>query len=84
MSIHKIEKIGEVISYIEAHLNEKMDLDIIANSVCYSKYHLHRMFSNTVGITIHDYYPAQTAYGSGKAFNMLRKVHSGDCSYGRL
>lgn len=55
MSIHKIEKIGEVISYIEAHLNEKMDLDTIANSVCYSKYHLHRMFTDTVGITLHDY-----------------------------
>ena len=32
-----------------------MDLNIIANSVCYSKYHLHRMFTDTVGITLHDY-----------------------------
>jgi AraC-like DNA-binding protein/ribosomal protein S18 acetylase RimI-like enzyme len=43
------------IQFIEAHLNEKMDLDFVANAVHYSKYHLHRIFSETVGLTIHDY-----------------------------
>ena len=51
----KVENIAAVISYIEAHLNEKLDLDTVANAVCYSKYHLHRMFTDTVGITLHDY-----------------------------
>lgn len=55
MNGHKVEKITAVISYIEAHLNEKLDLDTVANAVCYSKYHLHRMFTDTVGITPHDY-----------------------------
>jgi len=84
MESQNVEPVEEVISYIESNLSEKLDSRQAAAGVHCSKYHLHRMFSNTVGITIHDYYPAQTAYGSGKAFNMLRKVHSGDCSYGRL
>ena len=32
-----------------------MDLDKISEAVHYSKYHLHRVFSDTVGMTIHDY-----------------------------
>lgn len=55
MSDHKVESISAAISYIEAHLNEKLDLDTVANAICYSKYHLHRMFTDTVGITLHDY-----------------------------
>lgn len=43
------------IKYIEGHLNEKLDLDVVADSVHYSKYHLHRIFTDTVGLTIHDY-----------------------------
>ena len=46
MNSHKVENIAAVISYIEAHLNEKLDLDTVANAICYSKYHLHRMFTD--------------------------------------
>lgn len=55
MNGHKVESIAAVISYIEAHLNEKLDLATVANAACYSKYHLHRMFADTVGMTLHDY-----------------------------
>lgn len=61
MNVYKIKNIATVISYIEANLIDedrdykKLDLDTVANAVCYSKYHLHRMFTNTVGLTIHDY-----------------------------
>ena len=44
-----------VIDYIESHLDEKLDLEKVAEAVHYSKYYLHRMFNNTVGMTIHDY-----------------------------
>lgn len=44
-----------VIDYIENHLNGKIDLETVATAVNYSKYHLHRMFTETVGLTIHDY-----------------------------
>lgn len=55
MSTRRIESITAAIKYIETHLNEKLDLDAVAAAVCYSKYHLHRMFTDTVGITLHDY-----------------------------
>ncbi len=47
--------IAAVIDYIEDHLDGKIDLEMIAAAVHYSKYHLHRMFTETVGLTIHDY-----------------------------
>lgn len=55
MSNNNIEIITSAIDYIETHLTEKQDLDIVANAVNYSKYHLHRMFTNTVGLTMHNY-----------------------------
>lgn len=51
----RIKSVIEAINYIERHLTEKPDLDIVASAVHYSKYHLHRMFTDTVGLTIHDY-----------------------------
>ncbi|QHQ61988.1 helix-turn-helix domain-containing protein [Anaerocolumna sedimenticola] len=52
---NSIKNVALAIDYIEAHLTEKIDLDIIANAIHYSKYHLHRMFTNTIGLTIHEY-----------------------------
>lgn len=49
------ENTAAAISYIEAHLHEKLDLDTVANAVSYSRYHLHRIFTDTVGLTPHDY-----------------------------
>lgn len=53
--MQQIEMIQEVIDYIEAHLNEKLTLTNIATAIGYSKYHLHRKFMETVGLSIHDY-----------------------------
>lgn len=51
-----LEAVIAAIEYIEAHLSdEKIDLDTVADAVHYSKYHLHRIFSDTVQLTIHDY-----------------------------
>ena len=50
-----ISNIEKVIEYIENNLSSKLDLEKISESVHYSKYHLHRLFSDTVGMTIHDY-----------------------------
>lgn len=47
--------IEKVIEYIEMHLDCKLDLEQVSEASRYSKYHLHRMFADTVGITIHDY-----------------------------
>lgn len=51
-SVYSIEA---VIEYIESNLDKKLNLDTVSEAVHYSKYHLHRMFVQTVGMTIHDY-----------------------------
>jgi AraC-like DNA-binding protein len=53
-----LKNVIAAIAYIEDHLTEKIDLDIVANAVHYSKYYLQRMFTDTVGLTIHDYIQA--------------------------
>lgn len=50
-----IANIEKVIDYIESNLSRKLNLENISEAVHYSKYHLHRLFSDTVGMTIHDY-----------------------------
>lgn len=55
MSEETIIQIEAVIDYIEAHLNEKLTLDTVAAAVHYSKYHLSRLFSDTVGLHLNDY-----------------------------
>ncbi len=52
---NQVISIEIVIDYIENHLDGKLELETVANAVHYSKYHLHRMFTDTVGMTIHDY-----------------------------
>lgn len=50
-----IKNIIAAIDYIESHLHEKLDLKTIAEALHYSKYHLHRMFTATAGLTIQTY-----------------------------
>lgn len=54
-ALKKVNLIMDTIDYIEAHLSEKMNLALVAHALHYSKYYLHRVFSQTVGMTIHDY-----------------------------
>lgn len=53
--LRNVANVIAAINYIEEHLSDKLDLEIVANAVHYSKYHLHRIFTETVGLTIHDY-----------------------------
>ena len=55
MPDRRMEYITAAIEYIETHLTEKIDLDRIAGAVHCSKYHLHRMFTDMTGLTLHDY-----------------------------
>lgn len=52
---NNIEKVIAAIAYIENHLSDKVDLELVAEAVHYSKYYLHRIFTKTVGLTVHDY-----------------------------
>lgn len=47
--------VSRAIRYIEDNLHDKLDLDMVASALHYSKYHLHRIFTKTVGLTIHEY-----------------------------
>lgn len=55
MEEQRIALLSEVIASIEANLQEDLDLEQVAAALHYSKYHLHRMFTQTVGLTIHAY-----------------------------
>jgi len=50
-----IKNIKLAIDYIEEHLAESLNLSIVATAVHYSKYHLHRLFTSVVGMTMHGY-----------------------------
>lgn len=49
------EAILRAVNYIESNLSEPLDLDRVAHVAGYSKYHLHRMFSSIVGMSVHTY-----------------------------
>jgi AraC family transcriptional regulator len=49
------EAILRAVDYIESNLSEPLDLDRVAHAAGYSKYHLHRMFSSIVGMSVHTY-----------------------------
>ncbi|MEA5137048.1 MAG: GNAT family N-acetyltransferase [Candidatus Fimivivens sp.] len=53
--MQKIIIVSEAINYIEKHLSDKLNLEMVCNAVHYSKYYLHRVFSETVGLSIHAY-----------------------------
>lgn len=50
-----IHTVSKAIRYIEENLHHKLELDRAAEALHYSKFHLHRIFAKTVGLTIHDY-----------------------------
>lgn len=53
--VNNVNYVMSVITFIEDNLTEKLDLAKVAQAVHFSKYHIHRVFTDTVGITIHDY-----------------------------
>lgn len=53
--MHTDTVIQKTIEYIENNLEQKLSLDDISEKVCYSKFHLNRLFAQTVGCTIHKY-----------------------------
>lgn len=55
MQDQTIRIVSQAIRYMEDHLNEKLNLDMVAAALHYSKFHLHRIFTETTGLTIHDY-----------------------------
>ncbi len=54
--MEQLEPVVAAIQYIEKNLTSgELNLDIVADAVHYSKFHLHRIFTSTVDLSIHDY-----------------------------
>ena len=44
-----------VLDHIDRHLNDDLDLDALSSVAAYSKYHFHRQFTATFGLSVHRY-----------------------------
>lgn len=73
MGHRAIESINAALAYVETHLREKPDLEKVACGVHYSKYHLHRTFTDTVGMTLHDYIRRRALSEAAAALVFSRK-----------
>lgn len=47
--------VSQAIRFIEDNLKDKLELEMVASALHYSKFYLHRMFTKTVGLTIYEY-----------------------------
>lgn len=45
----------KVVDYIDRHLDEGLDLVTLSRIAAYSKFHFHRQFSATFGLSVHRY-----------------------------
>ncbi|MGN7469913.1 AraC family transcriptional regulator [Brevibacillus sp. SAFN-007a] len=50
-----LEKLNEVMDYIEEHLADEIDFKEVARVACWSEYHFKRMFSSLAGIPLSEY-----------------------------
>lgn len=51
----KNKRILEIMAYLEAHLEEDVDIDRVAETFFVSKYHMMRQFRKETGYTVYDY-----------------------------
>ena len=51
----KDKRIADILSYIDAHLSEDLDAQVIAKAFFISKYHMMRLFRRETGTTVHLY-----------------------------
>ena len=64
---------AQAIRYIEGHLNGKLELETVAAALHYSKFYLHRCFTKTVGLTVHDYVQRRQLTQAAKFLVFSRK-----------
>lgn len=52
---HYQARMQRVLDYIDQHLHDDLDLDALSSVAAYSKYHFHRQFMATFGLSVHRY-----------------------------
>jgi AraC family transcriptional regulator len=50
-----LNRMNNVINYIRNHYNEELNLEMLAKTACFSKYHFHRIFRSYTGETLNDF-----------------------------
>ena len=48
-------RMQRVLDHIDQHLDDDLDLDALSGVAAYSKYHFHRQFTATFGLSVHRY-----------------------------
>lgn len=48
-------RMQRVLDHIDRHLDDDLDLDTLSSVAAYSKYHFHRQFTATFGLSVHRY-----------------------------
>ena len=48
-------RMQRVLDYIDQHLDHDLGLDVLSSVAAYSKYHFHRQFTATFGLSVHRY-----------------------------
>lgn len=48
-------RMQRVLDHIDRHLDDDLDLGALSNVAAYSKYHFHRQFTATFGLSVHRY-----------------------------
>src|SRR5262249_20731355 len=48
-------RMQRVLDHIDRHLDDDLDLDALSSVAAYSKYHFHRQFTATFGMSVHRY-----------------------------
>jgi len=49
------ERMQRVLDYIDRHLDDDLDLDVLSGVAAFSKFHFHRQFMATFGLSVHRY-----------------------------
>lgn len=49
------ERMRRVLNYIDQHLDDNLELDVLSGVAVFSKFHFHRQFTATFGLSVHRY-----------------------------
>lgn len=52
---HYQSRMQRALDFIEQHLDDDLHLDVVSNVAAFSKYHFHRQFAATFGLSLHRY-----------------------------
>jgi AraC family transcriptional regulator len=48
-------RMQRVLNHIDRHLDDDLDLEAVSDVAAFSKFHFHRQFTATFGVTVHRY-----------------------------